>query len=342
MLNIAALFIIIAGMILAKSIIVPFLMALFISVICAQPVYWLERRKVPRALAVVIVLIGIISVFFGFGYLIGNTLSSFASNASEYQVKLKSLSESFIQFLNNNGIAVTKDQLPALFDPSKILTFTVKAINELVSMMGNTFLVFLTVLFMLLELGSISHKVRALFKGPSQSISYLTKIIDSIRRYLGIKSMLAIVVSILLYIALSVIGLDYAILWALIAGLMSFIPHIGGIIAVIPAMLFALLQMGTAGAFWTIISFTVVNSLFANIIEPKVMGRGLSLSTLVVFLSLLFWNFVLGIVGMFLSVPLTITLKIILEQNENTRWIAILLGTTKEAKIHLAAHKKET
>jgi predicted PurR-regulated permease PerM len=329
-------------MILAKSIIVPFLMALFISVICAQPVYWLEKRKVPRALAVMIVLIGIISIFFGFGYLIGNTLSSFASNASEYQSKLKSLSDNFIQFLNNNGIAVTRDQFPALFDPSRILTFTVKAINELVSMMGNAFLVFLTVLFLLLELGSISHKIRAVLKGPAESLSYLTKIIDSIRRYLGIKAILGIIVSILLYIALSAIGLDYAILWALIAGLMSFIPHIGAIIAAIPTLLFALLQLGTAGAVWTLISFTVVSSVFANFIEPKVMGRGLSLSTLVVFLSLIFWNFVLGIVGMFLSVPLTITLKIILEQNERTKWIAILLGTTKEAKIHLASHKKET
>jgi predicted PurR-regulated permease PerM len=198
------------------------------------------------------------------------------------------------------------------------------------------------VLFLLLELGSISHKIRAVLKGSTESLSYLTKIIDSIRRYLGIKAILGIIVSILLYIALSAIGLDYAILWALIAGLMSFIPHIGAIIAAIPTLLFALLQLGTAGAVWTLISFTVVSSVFANFIEPKVMGRGLSLSTLVVFMSLIFWNFVLGIVGMFLSVPLTITLKIILEQNERTKWIAILLGTTKEAKIHLASHKKET
>jgi AI-2 transport protein TqsA len=331
-LKIAAFIIIGAGMYFAKSIIAPFLMALFISIICAQPIFWLEKRKVPKGLSVLIVMIGILALFFGFGYLIGGTISSFTSDISKYETRLNSIIDNFIQFLNYHRINVTKDQFPNLLDPSRILNFTVIAVNELVNMLGNTFLVFLTIIFMLLELSSIPEKIRAVFKGPAGSMDYLEKIIDSIRHYLGIKTIISIVTTILIYIALSIIGLDYAILWALIAGLMNYIPNIGSIIAAVPALLFALVELGVGSAVWTLISFMTVNNILGNFIEPKIMGKGLGLSTLVVFMSLIFWGFILGTVGMFLSVPLTTSLKIVLEQNENTRWAAILLGTTEDAR----------
>jgi predicted PurR-regulated permease PerM len=339
LIRITALIIIIAGAIYAKEIIAPFLIALFISIISAQPIFWLEKKKVPRVLAVIIVLIGILAIFFGIGYLIGNELTSFTKNAPNYETRLKAIMDSFINFLNSNGFDVTRDQFPDLLDPTQIFHFTVKAVNELAKIVGSAFLVFLTVLFMLLELSSISDKVKVVFTGPAESYDYIKKIIDSIRRYLAIKTILSIVTGVVLYIFLSLIGLKYAILWALIAGLMSYVPHIGSIIAAIPALLFALIQSGPGGAIWTLISFLVVNNILNNFIEPKIMGRGLSLSTLVVFISLIFWGFVLGTVGMFLSVPLTTTIKIVLEQNEKTRWIAILLGTHKDAKDHLAAKK---
>jgi len=340
--KIAAFIIIIAGMIFAKSIIAPFLMALFISIICAQPIYWLEKKKVPKGLAVLIVLIGILSVFFGLGYLIGGAISSFTSDIQKYEAGLNSIIDTFIQFLNNHRIKVTKEEFPNLLDPTRVLNFTVMAINELVNMLGNTFLVFLTILFMLLELSSIPEKIRAVFKGPAESLDYLEKIIYNIRHYLGIKTIISIVTSILIFIALTIIGLDYAILWALIAGLMNYIPNIGSIIAAIPALVFALLQLGIGSAVWTLISFMAVNNILGNFIEPRIMGKGLGLSTLVVFMSLIFWGFVLGTVGMFLSVPLTTSIKIALEQNENTRWIAILLGTPADTRNHLEGQDKKT
>lgn len=331
-LKIAAFVIIIAGMVLAKSIIAPFLIALFISIISAQPIFWLEKKKVPKGVAVVIVLVGILSIFFGSGYLIGGAISSFTSNAPNYEASLHSITDTFMNFLNSHGINVEEDQFTKMFDTAKILNFTVQAVNGLVNMMGNAFLVFLTIIFMLLELSSIPVKIRAVFKGPEESLDYLATIISSIRHYLGIKTIISIITSILIYIALSIIGLDYAILWALIAGLLNYIPNIGSIIAAVPALLFALIQLGPGSAVWTLVSFMAVNNILGNFIEPRIMGRGLGLSTLVVFISLIFWGFVLGTAGMFLSVPLTITIKIILEQNEKTRWIAILLGTPKDAE----------
>lgn len=334
--KIAALIIILAGVVYAKSIITPFLLALFISIVCEQPISWLEKRKMPRWLALIIVLIGLIFVFSGFAFLIGETVSSFSGNVSKYESTLTDISSSFIQFLNEKGMNIHQDQIFSIVQPAKILEFTASALNKLISMMGNTFLIFLIVLFTLTEFGSFAIKAKAVLVGSDKSVSYFSTILQNIRHYLGIKTLICLLTGILVYLALLIIGVDYPLLWALIAALMNYIPNIGSIIAALPAVLFALIQLGLGGAIWTLASFMVVNNVLGNFIEPKIMGRGLGLSTLVVFLSLLFWGFIFGTVGMFLSVPFTMTIKIILEQNEKTKWIALILGTPGEAETYLA------
>jgi len=343
--KVASLMIILAGVIYAKSIITPCLLAFFISIVCAQPIAWLETKRVPRWLAMIIVILGLILLFSGFAVLIGGTLSSFSSNVSKYETTLTSISDSFIRYLNDKGMNIPDNQLSNLIQPARILEFTATAVNELLNMMGNTFLIFLIVLFTLMESGSFSVKAKAILTASEDSISYFSTITQNIRHYLGIKSLVCIATGILIYVAMLILGVDYPLLWALIAGLMNYIPNIGSIIAAVPAVLFALVQLGVSGALWTLGSFMLVNNILGNFLEPRIMGKGLGLSTLVVFLSLLFWGFILGTVGMFLSVPLTMTIKIILEQNPKTHWVAILLGTPAEARLyqqHKALSKKHT
>ncbi len=337
--KIAALIVIFAGVIYAKTIIAPFLLALFISIICMQPITWLEKKRIPRWLAMIVVILGLILLFFGFSFLIGGTLSFFLSNVSKYESTVTSISDSVIQFLNDKGLNIPKDQISKLIQSVKILEFTASAVMGLFKMLGNAFLIFLVILFILMEFGSFSIKAKAITSGTDKSIAFFTTILQNIRHYLGIKTLVCLAIGILIYIALLIIGVDYPLLWALIAGLMNYIPNIGSIIATIPAFLFALVQLGIGGALWTLGSFLIIHNVLGNFIEPKIMGKGLGLSTLVVLLSLLFWGFILGPVGMFLAVPFTLTIKIILEQNEKTRWLAILLGTSADAKIYL--QKKE-
>ncbi len=147
-----------------------------------------------------------------------------------------------------------------------------------------------------------------------------------------IKTLVSLATGIAIAIWLGVLGVDYAMLWGLLAFLLNYVPNIGSIIAAIPAVLLALVQLGVGSALLAALGFLVVNAAIGNVIEPRFMGRGLGLSTLVVFLSLVFWGWVLGPVGMLLSVPLTMTVKIALESNEDTRWIAILLGPQPSAK----------
>jgi len=120
------------------------------------------------------------------------------------------------------------------------------------------------------------------------------------------------------------------VLWGLLAFMLNYVPNIGSIIAAVPAVLFALVQLGVGGALATTAVFAVVNVVIGSLLEPRFLGRGLGLSTLVVFISLVFWGWVLGPVGMFLSVPLTMTVKIALGANEGTRWVAVFLGSAHE------------
>ena len=150
--------------------------------------------------------------------------------------------------------------------------------------------------------------------------------IESFNRYLALKTLFSLATGVVIGIWLAVLGVDFALLWGLLAFLLNFVPNIGSIIAAIPAIFLAFIQLGWGPALLTCLGYIVVNVVFGSILEPKFMGRRLGLSTLVVFLSLVFWGWVLGPVGMVLSVPLTMIVKIAMESNEDTRWIAILLG----------------
>ncbi len=328
----AAFIIIIAGVMYAASIVTSLLMALFISIICSQPILWLQKKKIPQILAITIVFIFIVGIFFGFGEIIANSFSSFSEDAPKYEKNLDEMGASALQFLKDKGINVSIDKMNEAFEPSKIMGVTAGFLGQLGGFMGNAFTIFFLALFLLLELDSIPVKIKAIFKGTPESLAFFDVIGESIRHYLSIKTITSLLTGLFIWVGLVIIGVDYAIIWALIAFLLNYIPNIGSIIAGVPAVVFALVQLGFSGVIWTTGIFVLVNLIIGNAVEPKMMGKGLGLSTFVVFLSLLFWGFVLGTVGMFLSVPLTMAIKIMLEQNPNTKWIAIMLGTQDEAQ----------
>ena len=264
--KLAALIIIFAGVNYAKLIIAPFLLALFISIICMQPITWLEKKKIPRSLAILIVILGLVVIFSGFISLIGGTSSFFLSNVSKYESTLTSISNAYVQFLNEKGLKIPNDQISTFVQPAKILEFASSAAKELLKMLGNTFLIFLIILFIMMEFASFHLKAKAITSGTGKSIAYFTTILQNIRHYLAIKTLVCISIGILIYIALLIIGVDYPLLWALIAGMMNYIPNIGSIIATIPAFIFALVQLGIGGALWTLGSFLIIHNVLGNFI----------------------------------------------------------------------------
>lgn len=328
----ASFIIIVAGIILGASIIKPLLMAIFIGIICAQPINWLQKKNVPKGFAITLVLISTVILFVTFASIVGNSLYSFSIELPKYEENLNTMSKSFFQVLEDKGIHIKSENMSSELAPSKILNLTQEILGQIGAAMSNAFTIFFLVAFLLFDMEGAPIKIKAIYKGSHNSLSFLNVIGTKIRQYLSIKTALSLFTGLLIWVSLTIIGVDYAIIWALIAFLLNYIPNIGSIIAAIPAVLFSLVQLGFDGALWTALVFVVVNMIIGNVVEPKLMGKGLGLTTFVVFLSLLFWGFVLGTVGMFLSVPLTMAIKIMLMQNEQTKWLGILLGTKEEAQ----------
>jgi predicted PurR-regulated permease PerM len=197
---------------------------------------------------------------------------------------------------------------------------------ELGNLLSNAMIILITVTFMLLEASRLPAKVRAAFGRQGTTHSHIDDIVDNIRRYMAIKTTTSLITAVLVTILVIAFGLDYPLLWGLMAFLFNYVPNIGSIIAAVPAVVLALVDRGLGVAMGTAVGYLAINCVIGYVIEPRFMGKGLGLSTLVVFVSLVFWGWVLGAVGMFLSAPLTMMVKIVLEDFNETRWIAILLS----------------
>jgi predicted PurR-regulated permease PerM len=182
---------------------------------------------------------------------------------------------------------------------------------------------------MLLEISIFERKLHLINKN---SLSRVNKIVQNLNSYFGTKALTSLATGILVSISLAIIGIDFPLLWGFLAFLLNFIPNIGSIIAAVPAILLALVQFGFPSAIATLIVFLVINVIIGNVVEPRLMGKNLGLSPLIVFISLIFWGWVLGTVGMLLATPLTMTLKIIFDNMEETRHLGLILGDESSIK----------
>jgi len=324
--TLAAFVIVIAGLKASTQLLVPFLLAVFIAVICAPLMIWLKTKKIPTTAAVFLVVALFFLLAATFGTVIGASLSAFYQDLPEYEQKLQQQSQSLISALQGFGLEVDSVLLSDYLDPGAAMKMVAQVFSGLGGVLTNTFLILFSVVFILFEATDFPDKVRRAFGHKTMALEHFQSFSDSVQRYLLIKTLVSFGTGIFAGIALTIIGVDYAILWGLIAFVLNFIPNIGSIIAAIPPMLIAMIQLGPMSSLLVAGLYVVINTLFGNVVEPRYLGRSLGLSTLVVFLSLVFWGWVFGPVGMLLSIPLTMVVKIGLENSERHRWLAVLLG----------------
>ena len=321
----AAFVIVVAGLKMASSMVVPFLLAVFIAMIVSPLLDCLKQRRVPSSIAIVLIISLILLVGLILGAVIGSSVDSFRQDIPVYSAKLAVMSEAIQQGLAQWGVAIDTQQWQNSFDPSAVMRWVGSALASFGNVMTNSVLILITVIFILAENTSFGDKLR-IARGDQDTQAWLAELSSSIHGYLAIKAAISAVTGVLIYLWLTILGVDYAVLWGLIAFLLNFVPTVGSFIAAVPAVLLALVQLGLGSAGLTLLGFAVVNFLMGSAIEPRWMGKGLNLSPLVVFVSLVFWGWVLGPVGMLLSIPLTIMVKIALGANEGTRWLSVMLG----------------
>jgi AI-2 transport protein TqsA len=324
---IASFVIVVAGMKAAASVLVPFLLCIFIAVICTPPLYWLQKKGVPKVLAIFIIIMGIIAAGTIFTIFIGASVNDFTRNMPVYREQLMSKTKGIQDLAVRFGVRISDEDIRKIFDPGIAMSLVAKTLTSLSGVLSNAMFILLTVIFMLLEAAGFPGKLRAALKDPETSLKGISQMSISVNRYLALKTAFSLATGIFVGIWVKILGIEYAFVWGLLAFILNYVPNIGSIIAAVPAILLALIERGVGFALITTIGYIVINTAISNFAEPRIMGRRLGLSTLVVFLSLVFWGWVLGPIGMLLSVPLTMILKISLENSEDTRGIAIMLGS---------------
>jgi AI-2 transport protein TqsA len=329
LLSAASIVVLIYGMQSASAILVPFLVAAFLSVICSPLMRGLCRLHIPVGLAVVIIVLAIIGILALVGIFVGGQIGEFTARLPFYEQQLNDKLTGFAaQFGQEVSVSGLLDQI----EPMSPMSLVANLFSGLQGLFANFFLIIFTVVFMLLEASSLPGKLRLVLASSRGDPEYFQRFTDGVQRYLGIKTAVSLVTGGAAGVLTAAFGLDFPLLWGLLAFLFNYVPSIGSLIAAIPAVVLALVQFGFPQAAMIAAGYFVLNITIGGVIEPKVMGRGLGLSTLVVFLSLVFWGWVFGPVGMLLSVPLTMTAKIALESSKRTAAIAILLGEAERAR----------
>lgn len=329
---VAALVIIVRGINQAQSVLASFLVAVFLAVIGTPPVLWLERKRIPSVVAVLLVVTGMVAILAIVGVVVGASVNSFYAELPVYQTRLQEQILAFQTFWEAKGILGTDKVLLGYVNPGAVMSMTARLFAGLGSTLSNIVLILITVVFILIEASSFPVKLRAVLGNSQQAFPQFTRFVADIERYMIIKTAISLTAGILIGIWLSILGVDFPVLWGFLAFLLHYVPNVGFLIAAIPAVLLTLIQLGIGSASLAAAGYLVINFVLGNMVEPMLMGRRLGLSTLVVFLSLIFWGSLLGPVGMVLCIPLTMTLKFACENNKSTQWIAVLLGPEAPAE----------
>ncbi len=328
----AALVVVIAGMKFAAAILVPFLLSIFIAVICFPLMSSLQQKGFPKGIALTIVMLLVVLIGFLLTILIGSSITDFSKSMPQYQQQISQEWVGALLWLSNHGVSVT-DSIKEIADPSAAVGLVSAILKGFGNVLTNSFLIILTVVFILIETAGLTQKIimlKASDSSESDNKLFAQVFVEKLRNYMSMKTIISIVTGIIIASALWLIGVDYPVLWGVLAFMLNFVPNIGSIIAAVPAVLLTTVQLGFSSAMLVAAVYLVVNIFIGSVVEPRYMGKGLGLSTLVVFVSLVFWGWVLGPVGMLLSVPLTITVKLALDSKPETQWMGHLLGPVED------------
>lgn len=339
LITLAAAFILAQGLRFAQPILLPVALAGFLAVICLPFVLSLARRRVPLNLAILATVL-IAAGVFGLLILVGSqqlralqaqVLIQIDAIGPQLDPWLRQL-EAWIPVLREGDL---RETALGLLNVATLTTLATGATTLALSFVSSTFVVFLILVFALAEAAVLPRKLRAISADGLASDKRYRKIVDEVQGYLVIKTLVSLATGVLLGLWTWVMGLELPILFGLIAFILNYVPTIGSIIASVPAIALALVQVDPVTAEFVGIDvqhaailglgYLTVNVVFGNWIEPTLMGRRLGMSTLVVILSLVFWGWLWGPVGALLSVPLTMVVKIMLENTKDLRWIAVLL-----------------
>jgi len=325
----ASISIILMAMKFSSDILVPFLIASAIAIVLAPLFSYLETKHIPKIISLIFVTVLVLLPVMALGGYIGDEVEDFIRNYAtmekEFDMWLIKISHSISQI----GITVTSEDLRGTLNKSNLSELVQGLAAQAKNQFSNIFWIFFLLAFILMDSSYLYNKLLKIMKDRDGSIDGGMEIIEKIKTYFLIKAKTSLLTALWILIVLWFYDIRYAFLWATLVFFLNFIPVIGSILAAIPAIVMALIDHSMMTAIWIATWYMIVNTVIGNILEPHIMGRGLGLSALIIFLSMIFWGWMFGPAGMILSVPLTMGVQFLFDQYEETEWLAFMLGDYK-------------
>ena len=326
----AGLVVVVFGLHYAQPLLVPLTLAIVIATVSAPLIHWMMRKKVPRGVAVGLTMLINLAVLVGLGTLVVSSLRGFYDALPRYQASLSQMMRTNLELLESYGIQFSsKDMFDVSSDFGRLVNLLGGLIKQIANAVSTALFVMLLVGFILAESGTWGSRAVFALGAQRQEVKRYSEAIKELQKYLAVKTAANAVTGILCGVWAAIMGIDFPVLWGLITMLLNYIPTVGTIIAAVPPILLAGLAYGPGTAAITAVGFVLINATLGSVVEPRIMGRALGLSPLVVLVSMVFWWWIWGPVGALLSAPLTMMTKILLSVFEDLRWISILLGSNR-------------
>ncbi len=312
------------------SILITVFFSVFTALIFTPLVRRLKQIGIPGGLSVILVILLFTLIVLVLGVIVVRTAMQFGSQIPVYQAQLTEFMDSFTKYIPSYEGFSVQSILHSIV--SITVSLMANIVNGIVNAGTTAGIVIVTAAFLLIDAANAPEKVDSEIGKQSELRLRLSKFSKKLVKFIVIRAEINLITGIAIAFLLFIGGIDYAILWGVLIFLLSYIPYIGLVIASIPPIMLALFKYGPLGALAVILIIVIVDALAENVLFPSLMGKGLQLSPAFLFLALLYWNFVFGLGGVLLSIPLTIVLKIILESFEETKWLARLMGPIEDAE----------
>ncbi|WP_462321713.1 AI-2E family transporter [Halochromatium sp.] len=329
----AAFVVAVAGMRAASPILVPLLLAMFVSSICAPAFFAMQRLRIPAVLALMILLLALVAISLLTAIIIQIGIGDLQNRLPAYQMIFQDQFDQMLVWLDQFETGADDEEIRALFDWRSAFNFLRTSLTKATGFVGQALFVLLLTAFILLEAQYLPGKLHGIPEFSPAFWRQFDQVVSDVRRYMSMKTLTSLMTGALVLLWVLALGINFAPLLGFLAFVLNYIPIIGSVIAGAPGVALALVEQGPGTALVCALGYIAINVGISNIIEPRLMGRGFGLSPLVVIVSLVFWGWVFGPVGMLLSLPLTKTAKIVMEAFPDSRWVAALLG---------GPHRKET
>ena len=341
-LTLACLVIVLAGMKAAAGVLVPMVYAFFLAVLSFPLLRWLTRHRIPGPVALAMTLLVNLGVLAGLITLAVRLLISFNSDLPRYLRGLQRNLTDLGVWLDDKGIEGAKEMTGSLFDWNTIIGYATQqdVMSRIGAMLGSTFgtlatvfaglvMILILMMFVLMEATGTHRRIAAVRMSGGPDFSGLMRSVTDIQKYLGIKTLISALTGLLAGAWCWFFDLQYPLLWAILAFIFNYIPAVGSSAASIPAIVEALVQHGGGAAIGIALGYGGINFALDNFVQPQLLGNRFGISALVVVLSVIFWGWLWGPMGMFLAVPLTMVMKVLLDNSEEFRWVSVAMSQKK-------------